>query len=123
MKSQSYTFKKKERLTGKKLIGELFGMGQSMLVYPVKAVYFDTEIITDSPAKAAFSVNKKNFRRAVDRNFLKRRMKEIYRLNKNDFYQNLGDKKLAVMFIYVAKEILPYSTIEKSIKTIINKLA
>ncbi|NQU86434.1 MAG: ribonuclease P protein component [Mariniphaga sp.] len=119
----SNTFTKKERLTGQKLIANLFENGETSLVYPLKVIYLETEFSDKYQAKAAFSISKKNFRKAVDRNLLKRRMREAYRLNKANFYANLKNKNLAVMFIYVAKDILPYSSIEKSLKTILNKLA
>lgn len=76
------------------------------------------------PAQAAFSVSKKNFKRAVKRNYLKRRMRETYRLHKAILYQALPEgEQLAVMFIYSAKEIKDYEVIEKSMKKALTKLA
>lgn len=94
-----------------------------MLIYPVKVVFLETVSNDDYPAKAGFSVSKKNFQKAVKRNLLKRRMREAYRINKSGFYENLKEKKLDLMFIYVARDILPFVTIEKSIKTILERLA
>jgi ribonuclease P protein component len=80
-----------------------------------------------SPIEFALSVPKKAFKRAVDRNILRRRIREAYRLNKIELYKFLkdnklhGDKRFAFMVLYTAKEELPYSEIEKGIKKMIRK--
>jgi ribonuclease P protein component len=80
-----------------------------------------------SPIEFALSVPKKAFKRAVDRNILRRRIREAYRLNKIELYKFLKDNKLhghkrfAFMVLYTAKEELPYSEIEKGIKKMIRK--
>jgi ribonuclease P protein component len=80
-----------------------------------------------SPIEFALSVPKKTFKRAVDRNILRRRIREAYRLNKIELYKFLKDNKLhghkrfAFMVLYTAKEELPYSEIEKGIKKMIRK--
>lgn len=68
------------------------------------------------PAQALFVVPKKNFKHAHDRNQLKRRMREVYRLNKNEMYLKLGERKLLLAFIYFSKKNEDYASIEKSIK-------
>lgn len=114
--SQSFTFKKEERLCSKKQFDRLFAEGNSFLAYPLKVVFVESENADRFPARAAFAVSKKLFKRAVKRNLLKRRMREAYRLNKPDFYIKLGSKKMAVIFIYVGKVILDYTQIEKAMK-------
>jgi ribonuclease P protein component len=80
-----------------------------------------------SQIEFALSVPKKAFKRAVDRNILRRRIREAYRLNKIELYKFLkdnklhGDKRFAFMVLYTAKEELPYSEIEKGIKKMIRK--
>jgi ribonuclease P protein component len=80
-----------------------------------------------SPIEFALSVPKKAFKRAVDRNILRRRIREAYRLNKIELYKFLKDNKLhtekrfAFMVLYTAKEEMPYSEIEKGIKKMIRK--
>lgn len=82
------------------------------------------ELAAQYPVQAAFSVSKKNFKRAVMRNLLKRRMREAYRLNKGIVYQVVGrDRQLAVMFIYAGREEKEYELIEKSMKQALFKLA
>ncbi|MBA3666092.1 MAG: ribonuclease P protein component, partial [Bacteroidetes bacterium] len=69
------------------------------------------------PVQAMFVVPKRQFKKAHDRNKLKRRMREAYRLHKSEFYEGLRvtDKKLILAFIFVGKKIEEYSTIEKAI--------
>lgn len=116
------TFAKEERLSGVTAINSLFENGKTRLVYPVKIIYLKKDFSRENPARAAFTIGKKKFKKAVDRNLLKRRMREAYRLNKRQL-AGLNDKSLDVMFVYIAAEILPYQTIEKSIIHLIKKLA
>lgn len=118
-----FTFKKEERLCSKKLFDKLFAEGTSFLVYPLKVVFVETEMNASVPAQTAFAVSKKLFKRAVQRNLLKRRIREAYRLNKPGFYFHCGDKKLALIFIYIGKEILTYQQIEKAMKKALVKVS
>ena len=113
--SVNFSFKKDERLCSKKVIEKLFLEGKSIFVFPIKIIYLETKLPTNSPAQTAFSVGKRNFKRAVQRNLIKRRMREIYRLNKSKLYDVMGDKQLAVFFIYTGKTILEYNQIESAI--------
>jgi ribonuclease P protein component len=80
-----------------------------------------------SPIEFALSVPKKAFKRAVDRNILRRRIREAYRLHKIELYKFLknnalhGHKRFAFMVLYTAKEDMPYLDIEKGIKKMIRK--
>ena len=100
----------------------LFGKGSSINAYPVKLVYSETPVDLDFQAQAMFVVPKRNYKKAHDRNKLKRRMREIYRLNKSTFYEalRLKNKKLIVAFIYTGKKQEEYSVIEKSILKLLN---
>lgn len=121
--SNRFTFQKEEKLCSKKQFDRLFADGSSFLIYPLKVVFIETELNGKYPAQAAFAVSKKLFKRAVKRNLLKRRMREAYRLNKPDFYLNLGNKKVAVIFIYVGKEILEYGKIEPAMKKALKRIS
>ncbi len=118
-----FTFTKKERLCSKKQFDKLFAEGTSFLVYPLKVVFVETESKNNFPAQVAFAVSKKLFKRAVKRNLLKRRMREAYRLNKPEFYLRCGDKKLALIFIFIGKEILSYQQIESAMKKALVKIS
>ena len=95
----------------------LFSKGKSFTAYPVKVVYIETPVDLIFPAQAMFVAPKRSFKRAHDRNKLKRRMREVYRLNKAPFYEELKstNRKLIVAFIYVSKKQEEYPAIEKSI--------
>jgi ribonuclease P protein component len=118
----NFSFQKEERLCSKKIIDELFVQGKSVFVFPVKMVYIETKLTSGYPVQAGFAVSKKSFKRAVQRNLIKRRMREAYRLNKSKFYEEIGEKQVAVFFIFTGKTILEYQQIETAVKKGIKKL-
>lgn len=110
-----YTFKKEERLCNKKLIDGLYHNGSSFLCYPYKVSWLLTESAR-VPAQVVFGVAKKRYKTAVDRNLIKRRMREAYRLLKQQFlYDQLhsADKKLILSISYIGTEITDYAFMEK----------
>jgi len=102
----SFSFPKSERLNKKKVIQELFDKGSSFYLYPFR-VYFQLSADLESH-QVMFSVSKRNFKKASDRNLIKRRMREAYRLNKAAIP---GTSKLQMAYIYTAKEILIFEQI------------
>ena len=116
------SFNKNERLCSKKVIDKLFVEGKSVFSFPVKIVYLETQLPAKVPVQAVFTVGKRNFKRAVQRNLIKRRMREVYRLNKPGFYSEIGEKQVAVFFIFTGKTISEYSQIEAAIKKGMKKL-
>jgi len=117
-----FSFHKDERLCSKKVIDKLFLDGNSIFVFPIKIVYLETPLTSNYRAQAAFTVGKRNFKRAVQRNLIKRRMREAYRLNKSNLYQGLGEKQVAVFFIFTGKTIPDYQMVESAVKKGIKKL-
>ena len=120
-----YTFTKEERLCNKKLIDGLFHNGSSFLCYPFKASWMLTGSEQQFPVQVVFSVSKKRFKRAVDRNLIKRRVREAYRLNKQvQLYNSLveADKKIALSLAYIGKEIASYDLIEKKMLKLLIQL-
>ncbi len=117
-----FSFHKNERLCSKKVIDKLFAEGKSVFVYPVKIVYLETPLPVKNCVQGAFTVGKRNFKRAVKRNLIKRRMREAYRLNKQQFYDAVGEKQIAVFFIFTGKEISEYKQIEAAVKKGMKKL-
>jgi ribonuclease P protein component len=110
-----FTFKKEERLSKEKNIQELFDKGSSFYLYPFKVFFMKNPDPMYPVHQVLISVSKKNFKKAVDRNLIKRRIREAYRLNKN---QLSGQNKLLIAYLYSVKEILPSAQIhERLIKT------
>lgn len=120
-----FRFKREERLKSRKVIGDLFKRGgQSIGKYPLLLVWKEAEELkSEFPVQFALSVSKRKFKNAVDRNFLRRRIREAYRLNKHTLYTGLeGEKKqFAFMVIYTGKEMSDYAIIEKSMQRIIKR--
>ena len=120
-----YTFKKEERLCNKKLIDGLFHNGSSFLCYPFKVSWLFPADPQPVCAQILFSVSKKRFKKAVDRNLIKRRIREAYRLNKQQqLYDVLigSDKTIVFSVGYIGKEILGYDTFEKKMQNLLTQL-
>jgi ribonuclease P protein component len=111
---QRYTFKKEEKLKSRKAIDQLFKQGRSFSNFPFRIIWeFNEAALTE--LQTGFTVSSKNFKKAVDRNRIKRLMREAYRLQKSPLQDHLKEKgkKLAVFFIYVGNEIPSYSFISE----------
>lgn len=120
-----YTFKKEERLCNKRLIDKLFHNGSSFLCYPFKASWLYHTEPQSYPAQILFSVSKRRYKHAVDRNLIKRCMRESYRLHKQQRLYNLltaADKTIVLSVGYIGKQIEPYSVIEKKMLKLLNQL-
>lgn len=114
-----FTFQRAERLKSRKTIGKLFKEGHSIISYPVRFVWIKVETpLGEFPVQMALSVPKRSFPKAVDRNRLRRKIREAYRLHKHSLYQELDsqEQQFALMVIYVAKETLTFQEIEKGVK-------
>ena len=118
------TFKKEERLYSKKIINRLFSDGKSFIISPFRVVWLEGEPEMKYPAKVLISVSKKKFKRAVDRNLLKRRTREAYRKNKDSFYKflNRNSKSCVFALLYISGEQNKYKEIEEKIILILQRL-
>jgi ribonuclease P protein component len=120
---QRYTFKKEERLKSRKTIEQLFKEGKSFSNFPFKIIWKFNETPV-AGLQAGFAVSSKQFKKAVDRNRIKRLTREAYRLQKNKLQEQLRDKQkyLAVFFIYVGNELPDYSMIFDKTGAVIKRL-
>ena len=120
-----YTFKKEERLCNKRLLKKLFHNGSSFLVYPFRIVHLQEMIPLPFPVQVVIAVPKRNFKRSVDRNLIKRRIRESYRLYKDDLlYQFLREKdqKILLSIHYIGKEIPSFNLLNKKLKIALEKV-
>lgn len=114
MTPSKFSYPKSEKLKSSKTINSLFTNGKSVSKYPLRLVYIPLEE-SDEKLKFGVSVSKKHFKKAVDRNYFKRVLRECYRLNKHILHEN-STEKYAIMFFYQTSERLSYKEInEKTI--------
>lgn len=118
MGSKAYGFSKQEKLTGKKKIEELFKEGSSFYL-PAFQIRFFSGPDEQKTHQVLISVPKRNFKRAVDRNLLKRRIREAYRLNKYLIYDC---PTLYIGFVYISKQILTFHEIQDQLIKALGRL-
>ncbi len=117
-----FTYSKKEKLKSKALIDQLFAEGQSVSAFPLRLVYLGTTFDEAIMAKTGVSVSKRHFKSAVDRNKIKRLMREAYRLNKGMFFNNLTTPH-AFMILYIGKDKPSFVVVEKKMKQLFEKFS
>lgn len=105
----NFSYPKNEKLKSKTAINLLFSEGKSVSKYPLRLVYKQIES-EDQKSKIGVSVSKKYFKKAVDRNYFKRLLREAYRLNKHLLMDNL-EQPYVFMFFYQTKDRLSYEEI------------
>ena len=121
------TLHKKERIVSKKLIATLFekGNSQSVAAYPLRAIYQKTERHEDcAPVQILISIPKKRFKHAVDRNRVKRQVREAYRHHKDLLSNVVAEKEqLLIAFVWIADTHVPSHDVEKKVINILQKVA
>ena len=115
-----FTYPKHEKLKSKTTIDLLLSDGNSVSKFPLRLVYVENTEENAELIKMGVSVSKKYFKKAVDRNYYKRVLRETYRLNKHLLIDNL-EKPYAFMFFYQTKERLSYQEIEEKTIQIFQK--
>lgn len=109
------SFPKAERLCSKKLISGLFAKGSAFNLYPLRFVFLKAEEPAPGFPQVLISVSKKYFKRAHDRNRIKRQIREAYRLNKHKLLSENGQPLSVLGIVYIGKEKNKYQIIEKKL--------
>ena len=121
------TFRKQERIVSKLLIETLFEKGdsQSLAAYPLRAIYTQTERRAEcAETQILISVPKKRFKHAVDRNMVKRQVREAYRKNKHLLSGHIGEgKQLLIAFVWLSDKHSATAEVEKRVVSLLQKIA
>jgi len=106
-----FSYPKNEKLKSRKQIKKLFTEGESIAKYPLRLVYLETKDL-ENIFRISVSVSKKHFKRAVDRNYFKRVLRETYRINQHLLKENLN-KNYIFMLLYQSEIRLPFEEINR----------
>lgn len=121
------TFRKQERIVSLKLMETLFekGSSHSVAAFPLRAIYTETERQSGcAPVQVLISVPKKRFKHAVDRNRVKRQVREAYRKHKDPVVEKIQEgRQLLIAFIWLSDAHFPSAEIEKWVKSLIAQIA
>ncbi len=114
-----FSFPKKEKLTNKKLFEALFIEGKNLKEFPIKLIYLPTDFKDDLAIKVAVVAPKKRFKTAVDRNKIKRLLREAYRLNKPLIFNNI-EGNFAFIFLYLGKKTPTFNEVDTAMKKLLH---
>ncbi len=114
------SFSYEEKLKSKKLIEQLFLEGQSVSAYPMRLVYLQTSFNDNTIVKTGVSVSKRNFKKAVDRNRIKRLLRESYRLHKTTYFNNITTQ-YTFMILYIGNDKPTLNQIETRMELVFKK--
>jgi len=114
------TFNNSEKLKSKKLIDQMFIEGKSVSVFPLRLVFLETSVGDGKGNQTGVSVSKRNFKSAVDRNRVKRLLREAYRQHKDLYFNNITTQ-YAFMILYIGKDEPTLSYLETRMKLVFEK--
>ena len=120
--NQRYHFGKNQKLKSRKMIQQLFAEGHHYTAFPIKAIWIAKN--EQAPLQTGVSVSSRHFKKAVDRNRIKRQIREAYRLQKNSLEKQLvgRDKSLSLFLVFIGKEMPNYKVIYDACSKVIYKL-
>jgi ribonuclease P protein component len=122
--SATFSYNKFEKLKSRKQIELLFAKGKSISAFPVKVFYLPVEHTPMHPVQVGVGVSARNFKKAVDRNTIKRRLREAYRIHKLPLHQHLltEQKSVAVFILWIDKQIPTTAALQELMPTVVEKL-
>lgn len=120
----TFSYNKFEKLKSRKQIELLFAKGKSISAFPVKVFYLPVDHTPVHPVQVGVGVSARNFKKAVDRNTIKRRMREAYRLHKLPLHEHLvaQQKSVAVFILWIDKQMPTTSVLQDFMPAVIEKL-
>jgi ribonuclease P protein component len=123
MTTKKFTYSRSEKLKSRKLLNQVFAEGKSLNVFPLKITFTSKDLETISSAKVGVGASSRYFKKAVDRNRVKRLLREAFRLHKNQLHELLPEKKQVNVFIlFIGKEIAETALIAEKMPIILQKL-
>lgn len=124
MSAGNHTYSRSEKLKSRKVLNTLFTGGKSISVFPVKLFWIPVGNETEQPIQAGVGVSARHFSKAVDRNRIKRLLREGYRLNKQPLLTTLKthQKQIAVFFLYIGKELPDHGMLTEKMQQALTKL-
>jgi ribonuclease P protein component len=121
---QKFTYNKNQKVKSRKELDHLFKNGKSFLVFPLKVYYFFSEVVDENKVKCGVGVSKKHYAKAIDRNRIKRLLREGFRLNKISLQETIQAKQLSFFILFIDKEMpMSYVNIEDKMKQVMIKLS
>lgn len=122
--AKQFSYGKAEKLKSRKLTEQLFSKGKTFTVFPVKVFYMPIDGESDFQLKVGVGVSSRNFKKATDRNRIKRLLREAYRTEKTLLYEHIknNEQKLALFFLYVDKTLPEYSVIKSKMQLVLERL-
>lgn len=120
----TFSYNKFEKLKSRKQIELLFAQGKSISSFPVKVFYLPVEHTPEHPVQVGVGVSARNFKKAVDRNIIKRRMREAYRLHKLPLHEHLitNQKSVAVFILWIDKQLPTAAALQDLMPGVLEKL-
>jgi ribonuclease P protein component len=120
----TFSYNKFEKLKSRKQIELLFAQGKSISSFPVRVFYLPVKHTPEHPVQVGVGVSARNFKKAVDRNIIKRRMREAYRLHKLPLHKHLmaEQKSVAVFILWIDKQLPTSEALQDLMPTVVEKL-
>lgn len=125
---QDFSFRPEERMKLRKNIETLFQSGEAFLIFPLRMIHLKVTLSSSSvaqvPIQLGISVPKKRIKKAVQRNLVKRRIREAWRLQKGKYFPNPGslDFQIQVFVIYLSDKMLSFSVIDEAVGKCLQRL-